>query len=69
MKIAMIIPEDLIDIARQYNITPIIIRSGEEAFISGIKEAIRIAQDTRNEKEINERIKVAAKIALKGKIN
>lgn len=69
MKIAMIIPEDLIDIARQYNITPIIIRSGEEAFISAIKEAIRIAQDTRNEKEINERIKVAAKIALKGKIN
>lgn len=43
--------------AKLYNITPIVIKSGEEAFTSAIKEAIGIAQATRNEKEAKERIR------------
>lgn len=43
--------------AKQYNIVPIVIKSGEEAFTIAIKEAIAIAQATRNEKEARERIK------------
>jgi len=43
--------------ALTYNITPIVIKSGEQAFISAIEEAIRIVQAIRKEKESKEKIK------------
>lgn len=42
--------------ASQYNITPIVIQSGEESFVSAINDSIRIVQATRNEKEARQRI-------------
>lgn len=52
-----------------YGLIPIVIKSGREAFISTIEEAIRIATATRKEKEDKERIKAIIENSSEGIIS
>lgn len=49
-----------------YGLTPVVIKSGKEAFVSTIEEAKRIAAATRKEKKDKERIKAIIEYSYEG---
>ncbi len=55
--------------AAQYNIKPIVIKTGKEVFISAIEEANRIAIAMRGEKERNEKFRAVVEYAQDGIIS